>query len=143
MVWAGSVIVVDGVKFRKFKRDRRQIFKAVTTVNGPTGQITFSGPVVHLVVKDMNKKGAYIIEDMKCNFDVEIGVDMLLDCERNSVFLFDKANNELSRVEQIKKFRILPHKLYEEEGDVTPTMKVKRKFINEKYKDLINEMYRG
>ena len=55
----------------------------------------------------------------------------------------DKANNELSRVEQIKKFRILPHKLYEEEGDVTPTMKVKRKFINEKYKDLINEMYRS
>ncbi len=54
----------------------------------------------------------------------------------------DKANSELSRVEQIKKFAILPHKLYEEEGDVTPTMKVKRKFINEKYKDLINEMYR-
>ena len=54
----------------------------------------------------------------------------------------DKANNDLSRVEQVKKFKILPHKLYEEEGDVTPTMKVKRKFINEKYKDLINEMYR-
>ena len=34
--------------------------------------------------KDMNKKGEYFIEDMKCNFDVEIGVDMLLDCERNS-----------------------------------------------------------
>ena len=33
--------------------------------------------------KDMNKKGEYFIEDMKCNFDVEISVDMLLDCERN------------------------------------------------------------
>ena len=33
---------------------------------------------------DMNKTGSYFIEDMKCNFDVEIGVDMLLDCERNS-----------------------------------------------------------
>ena len=54
----------------------------------------------------------------------------------------DKANIELSRVEQIKKFTILPHKLYEEEGDVTPTMKVKRKFINEKYSDLIAAMYR-
>jgi len=54
----------------------------------------------------------------------------------------DKANNDLSRVEQVKKFAILPHKLYEEEGDVTPTMKVKRKFINEKYKDLISAMYR-
>ena len=38
--------------------------------------------------KDMNKKGAYVIEDMKCNFDVEIGVDMLLDCERDSAETF-------------------------------------------------------
>lgn len=38
--------------------------------------------------KDMNKKGEYFIEDMKCNFDVEIGVDMLLDCERNSAETF-------------------------------------------------------
>ena len=38
--------------------------------------------------KDMNKKGSYVIEDMKCNFDVEIGVDMLLDCERDSAEVF-------------------------------------------------------
>lgn len=37
---------------------------------------------------DMNKKGGYFIEDRKCNFDVEIGVDMLLDCERNSAETF-------------------------------------------------------
>lgn len=37
---------------------------------------------------DMNKKGEYFIEDMKCNFDVEIGVDILLDCERNSAEIF-------------------------------------------------------
>jgi len=33
--------------------------------------------------KDMNKKGEFYIEDRKCNFDVEIGVDMLMDLERN------------------------------------------------------------
>ncbi len=38
--------------------------------------------------RDMNKTGSYFIEDMKCNFDVEIGVDMLLDCERNSAEVF-------------------------------------------------------
>lgn len=38
--------------------------------------------------KDMNKRGEYFIEDMKCNFDVEIGVDMLIDCERNSAGTF-------------------------------------------------------
>ncbi|MBC8180717.1 long-chain fatty acid--CoA ligase [candidate division KSB1 bacterium] len=54
----------------------------------------------------------------------------------------NKVNNGLSRVEQVKKFTILPKKLYEEDGEVTPTMKVKRKFINENYRDLINDMYR-
>lgn len=38
--------------------------------------------------RDMNKKGEYFIEDRKCNFDVEIGVDMLLDCERNNAEAF-------------------------------------------------------
>lgn len=34
--------------------------------------------------RDINKKGELCIEDRKCNFDVEISVDMLLDLERNS-----------------------------------------------------------
>ena len=38
--------------------------------------------------RDMNKRGEFYIEDRKCNFDVEIGVDMLLDCERNSADTF-------------------------------------------------------
>lgn len=51
------------------------------------------------------------------------------------------VNKNLSRVEQVKKFRILPKKLYEEDGEVTPTMKVKRKYINEAFCDLIDAMY--
>jgi len=35
--------------------------------------------------KEMNDKGVFFIEDRKCNFDVEIGRDMLLDYERNSI----------------------------------------------------------
>jgi long-chain acyl-CoA synthetase len=50
-----------------------------------------------------------------------------------------KAVNEtLARVEQVKKFCILPKKLYEEDGEVTPTMKVKRKFVNEAFCELID-----
>ena len=51
------------------------------------------------------------------------------------------VNDTLSRVEQVKKFTILPKKLYEEDGEVTPTMKVKRKFVHEAFKDLIEAMY--
>jgi long-chain acyl-CoA synthetase len=53
----------------------------------------------------------------------------------------NKVNNQLARVENIRKFRILDKKLYTEDGEVTPTMKVKRKFINAQYADLINSMY--
>ena len=51
------------------------------------------------------------------------------------------VNETLSRVERVKKFTILPKKLYEEDGEVTPTMKVKRKFINDTFSDLIEAMY--
>ena len=52
-----------------------------------------------------------------------------------------RLNESLSRVEQVKKFTILPKKLYEEDGEMTPTMKVKRNFINEAFADLIEAMY--
>ena len=53
------------------------------------------------------------------------------------------VNKSLSHVETVKKFTIVPKKLYEEDGEVTPTMKVKRKYINEKFGDLIKAMYKG
>ena len=53
-----------------------------------------------------------------------------------------KVNAQMARVENIRKFRILDKKLYTEDGEVTPTMKVKRKFINAHYGELIESMYR-
>ena len=53
----------------------------------------------------------------------------------------DRANEQLARVEQIKKFKILPTD-WEPGGDeLTPTMKLKRKPIHEKYADEIEELY--
>jgi long-chain acyl-CoA synthetase len=54
-----------------------------------------------------------------------------------------KVNKTLSQVETIKKFELLPRRFYEEDGDVTPTKKVKRRFIEKRYADLIQKMYRG
>lgn len=53
----------------------------------------------------------------------------------------EKVNKTLSKVEQPKKFRIVPKKLYVEDGEVTPTMKVKRKFVHESFCHLIEDMY--
>jgi long-chain acyl-CoA synthetase len=54
-----------------------------------------------------------------------------------------KVNKTLSRVETIKKFALLPRRLYEEDGDVTPTKKVKRSFLEKRYADLIEHLYKG
>src|SRR3954447_4587476 len=55
----------------------------------------------------------------------------------------DRANEQLARVEQIKKFRILPED-WEPGGDeLTPTMKLKRKPIHEKYEKEIEALYSG
>ncbi len=55
----------------------------------------------------------------------------------------DDANQKMSRVEQIKKFKILPTD-WEPGGDeLTPTMKLKRKPITEKYDDEIEGLYAG
>jgi len=54
----------------------------------------------------------------------------------------NKVNNQVSRVENIRRFKIIDKKLYTEDGEVTPTMKVKRKSINAQFKDLIESMYR-
>jgi long-subunit acyl-CoA synthetase (AMP-forming) len=53
----------------------------------------------------------------------------------------DQANAKLSRVEQIKKFTILPEQ-WEPGGDeLTPTMKLKRKPVDEKYAEQIEALY--
>jgi long-chain acyl-CoA synthetase len=53
-----------------------------------------------------------------------------------------KMNKTLSQVETIKKFALLPRRFYEEEGDVTPTKKVKRRAIETRYAELIQSLYR-
>lgn len=55
----------------------------------------------------------------------------------------EKINQRLARVQTIKKVTILATELSVEGGELTPTMKVKRKVVNEKYKGEIAAMYSG
>jgi long-chain acyl-CoA synthetase len=55
----------------------------------------------------------------------------------------DKANAKYAQVEQVKRFVILDHDLSQETGELTPTLKVKRNVVNEKYAPLFDALYAG
>jgi len=52
-----------------------------------------------------------------------------------------RVNADFSSVEQVKKFRLIDVLLTAEDEELTPTMKLKRSFVSEKYDNLISEMY--
>ena len=53
----------------------------------------------------------------------------------------DQVNARFARVEAIKRFRLIDVQLTAEDEELTPTMKLKRRLVNEKYRDLIESMY--
>lgn len=53
------------------------------------------------------------------------------------------ANENFARVETVKKFTILPHEFTQENDELTPTQKVKRRVVTEKYADELDAMYGG
>jgi long-chain acyl-CoA synthetase len=53
----------------------------------------------------------------------------------------DELNLRLNRWEQIKKFILLDRDLSVEDGEITPSMKVKRKVVEEHYKDELDALY--
>lgn len=97
----------------------------------------------------------YLTALIQIDFDVvshwaenkRIAFTTLRDLSRNQAVIdlvsqvIDDLNKELSRVEQIKKFRLIDIELQHETGELTATMKVKRKVIDKKFGPEIEAMY--
>lgn len=70
-----------------------------------------------------------------------------LCARREIIALIDEqisqVNTGFSKVESIKKFRLIDVLLTAEDDELTPTMKLKRSFVNKKYSKLIDSMYNG
>jgi long-chain acyl-CoA synthetase len=54
----------------------------------------------------------------------------------------ERVNRQFARVETIKRFHLIEQILTPEDEELTPTMKLKRSFVNRKYRDAIETMYR-
>jgi long-chain acyl-CoA synthetase len=51
------------------------------------------------------------------------------------------CNQKVARYQTIKRITVLPHEFSVDGGELTPTMKVKRNVVADKYADVIEEMY--
>ena len=81
------------------------------------------------VAKQIPGKPEELVTDERVHALLEPGVDAL--------------NKTLGSWETIKYFTLLPRAFSEESGEMTPTLKVKRKVVNERYKAEIEAMYQG
>lgn len=54
----------------------------------------------------------------------------------------DEVNSKLARIEQVKRFAILDHDLSQDSGELTPTLKVKRAVVYDRYAELFDALYR-
>src|SRR5262249_32940741 len=57
--------------------------------------------------------------------------------------LIRDLTKDLAQFERIKKITLLAHEFSLEAGELTPTLKVKRRVVEQKYKDIIDQMYEG
>jgi long-chain acyl-CoA synthetase len=69
--------------------------------------------------------------------DVALSDEMRSEIQK----VVDSVNAPYGRVEQIKRFAILPEDLSQEQGTLTPTLKVKRNVVNEKFQPAIEQLY--
>ena len=55
----------------------------------------------------------------------------------------DEVNRRFARIEQIKRFAILDRELTQDDGELTPTLKVKRAVVYDKFRDTFEALYEG
>jgi long-chain acyl-CoA synthetase len=63
------------------------------------------------------------------------------DAEEIVQEIVEEVNRDRVRVEQIKRFAILPRDFSQEEGELTPTLKLRRKIVHEHFADEIENLY--
>ena len=71
--------------------------------------------------------------------------EMIADRRVRKIFQdeIDRFNVNLDRQEKIRRFALLPRDFTIEADEITPSLKVKRKVIDKKYKQIIDELYTG
>jgi len=95
-----------------------------------------------LIVPDFTVLKDYAV---KHNIDFVDEDDLVVKSEIYKLFEDEIAviQKDLANYERVRKFTVLRHPLTIENGEITPTMKIRRKVVEERFKDIIEKMYEG
>ena len=95
--------------------------------------------LVALVTLDPDAAVAYAVDNDLPDDPVALAANP--EVKASIMSHIDQVNAKFARVEQVKKIEILPHDLSQETGELTPTMKVKRNVVADKYAANIEALY--
>ena len=101
-----------------------------TGMNTPTKNLTIT--VKKFLEEDLGVKGVTTCEEAMNNEVINKYIQEKID---------ENNDSAISRAQYVRKFRIIPVDFSMEGGELTPTLKLKRRIVNEKYSNLITEMY--
>jgi len=93
-----------------------------------------------LIVPNFDSLKEYATEHrIKCRNDEElVGDEKVNDAVRSDI---NELQRDLAKYEQVRRFKMLPTPFTIESGELTPTLKIKRKVVEQKFANLIESMY--
>jgi long-chain acyl-CoA synthetase len=153
----GDIGVMVNNKFLKITDRKKEIFKtsggkyvAPQPIENKMKESKFIEQMM-VVGPEMKFTGALIVpafENLKAwaqqnNISFENVHDLLRHPKVLELYktIVEEYNQHFNHVEQVKKFELLPNEWTVDGGELTPTLKLKRKVIMEKYKDAIERIY--
>lgn len=147
--------LVDG-KFLKITDRKKEIFKtsggkfvAPQPIENKLAESPFIEQVM-IVGSGQKFTGALIVPSQRALQEwckekgIEVNAEGLLhnpQVQHHYKEIINEVNKNFNNVEQVKKFELLPTEWSIEGGELTPTLKLKRKVIMEKYGDVVNRIY--
>ncbi|RJX70520.1 long-chain fatty acid--CoA ligase [Vibrio sinensis] len=144
----GNVFITDRIK--ELMKTSNGKYIAPQMIEGAIGKDHF---IEHIaVIADTRKFVSALIvpcfdtlEEYAKELNIAYHDRMELIKHHQIIEMFEKRVNdlqkELAKFEQVKKFKLLPKSFSMDDGELTPTQKLRRKVIHDKYQDEIEEMY--
>ena len=117
--------------------DNRKFCSALITLDMGVILRDHIGIDVNEIPKDPVKQNELIIANNKKLSDFTDNKDVFVSISDE----IEKLNQKFSNPEQVKKFSILPRDFSIDEGELTPTLKIRRKQINDNWSEVISAMY--